>query len=157
MFDYRYAVVDGVPSGARGGFVFESLYRHSGPAQVSDRGASAPRRTIRRGRHVRGIWLGEHGLRLNAVFLVQRHPVTIPSLVNKKEESETKNKQTYSTQGVGITANALAKKVSPAGGGEAMGADCGHKDHRLAAQAFLVRQGSSRPFSLNQFLEYIRT
>src|SRR5262245_57248328 len=104
MSEYRYAVLGGVPSGARGGFRLEGLCRRSRQAQVSRRDASARAwRTIRR-EAVRGNWKGEQSLCQNAVVSVQRQLMAIkPSVSGNKNNAE---KQTYQTQGVGIATQA---------------------------------------------------
>lgn len=125
MIEDRYAVVAGVPSGTRGGLLVECLCRFSGPARVSRRGASARVwRTTHRERQHRGDWGGEHSLRLDAVPSVLRQPATMKSLVNRRtNENKT---QSYSTRGVGITAQTLAEKVGAQSCGETLVVNCGH-------------------------------
>jgi hypothetical protein len=150
MFGYRYAVTGGVSSGTRGGSVIESLYRRPGQAQVASRGGARVWMTIRR-KAVCGHWKGEHSLRLNAVLFVQRQPRPEWASVNRKKIHE---KQTYSTQRVGITLKTLVEKARAASGGETLVVSRGPKDHRLAPEALLVPQRPYQPFSLNQFVMF---
>ena len=136
MIEDRYAVVGGVPKGARGGF--QDLYRSLGQAQVSRRGArSCVLRTIHRERQNRGDWKGEFRLRHDAVPRVLRQPATIQSLGNKRKIDE--EVQSCPTQGVGIAVQTLAEKNSPQSCGETMAVYRGRKDYRLAGQASVAR------------------
>ena len=137
MIEDRHAVVSGVPGGTRGGILSESLCRFSGQAQVSRSGARARVwRTTHRDRQSRGDWTGEHSLRQDAVFSALRQPVAIKPLVSRKS-NENKN-QSYSTRGVGTTAETRAKKNSTQCRGETLAVYRGRQDRRLANPSSMV-------------------
>ena len=149
MIEDRYAAAGGVPQGARGGL--HDLYRSSGQAQVSRRGASVRvLKTIRRERQVRGDWKGELSLRHYAVPRVLRQPEAITPLGNKRTNSE-KEIQSCPTQGVGIAAQKVVQKDHPQNRGETMAVRRGRKDRRLASQVSVVQRASHQPLSLANF------